>query len=555
MIERDPYAVLRSLPAALRVSNGSVRAGKYIREKFNRYPKPNPLSKEFLRILDLDSGASKSFRVSSVHPAALPFTSSESDLDALAALLDPKLAAVVAELGLLGKDDTVTIDLDDDIVLIGSPEAEPLTRLLFGYEALPDAYGMTYRGDTLPLIYRWEEEWESAKHANCFQRRANGSIAVRPNWPLVKMCPKKITLYPRLAGDFLLEDFLIITKVPNFLTEEAWQRGRAILSVAGLHSTGTRAAALALEDERLLEDLVARVAGLPPGSRWLQIVVAITEIDHFHERGSMPVRATVHDVVSLDLSDEDLLSARKAVQRSLATWQLALEANTAAAKVPGRLGFEVEPPFTAEKQELLNVAGSAAERLSSLTASAQHNRSGIFMQKSDRSVFIVHGRNLEAKNELVKFLKHMDAKPISWGEAAAATNKPRPYTMDIVEAGMRMAQAIVVLFSPDDEAKLKDKFLKSGDGPHEREFTGQARQNVILEAGMAMAMAHDRTIFVRIGNIREISDISGINWIDLDDGWENRKRLCNELVSAGVKLDTSANLQDPDAGSFKSVDV
>lgn len=46
-----------------------------------------------------------------------------------------------------------------------------------------------------------------------------------------------------------------------------------------------------------------------------------------------------------------------------------------------------------------------------------------------RSVFIVHGRNTAARDELAKFLRHLDAKPITWTQAAAHTAKTSPTTM------------------------------------------------------------------------------------------------------------------------------
>lgn len=172
----------------------------------------------------------------------------------------------------------------------------------------------------------------------------------------------------------------------------------------------------------------------------------------------------------------------------------------------------------------------------------------------DRAVFIVHGRNLNAKAELEKFLRHIDLFPISWTEAANATNKTRPSTMDIIEAGMSMARAIVVLFSPDDEARLKSRFHKpGGEKDYEANLTGQARQNVLLEAGMALGKAPDRTVFVRLGNPRPISDIEGINWIDLDDGFDNRSRLFSELRKAGASVRTGLDLRADSAGRFTGI--
>lgn len=170
-----------------------------------------------------------------------------------------------------------------------------------------------------------------------------------------------------------------------------------------------------------------------------------------------------------------------------------------------------------------------------------------------RSVFIVHGRNTAARDELAKFLRHLDAKPITWTQAAAETAKASPTTMEIISAGMAKAQAIVVIFTPDDEAKLKSKFVKVDDELHETQLTGQARQNVILEAGMALGAAPGRTILVRLGQTRKISDIEGINWIDLGDTWENRERLRVALVNANVTLEPHGDLMAANAGAFTGI--
>lgn len=184
----------------------------------------------------------------------------------------------------------------------------------------------------------------------------------------------------------------------------------------------------------------------------------------------------------------------------------------------------------------------------------EEDRADELTQNTDpRAVFIVHGRNIPLKDELVRFLTHIDVRPISWTEAAQATHRTMPFTLDIVRAGMAAARAVIVIFSPDDEARLRPQFHREHDGMQERSLTGQARQNVLLEAGMAMALAPDRTILVRIGRPREVSDIQGINWIDLDDGWDSRTRLLHELQAAGVQVAPHRNLTDRLAGRFESV--
>lgn len=204
---------------------------------------------------------------------------------------------------------------------------------------------------------------------------------------------------------------------------------------------------------------------------------------------------------------------------------------------------------TAETAEGISTGPSRTSRPSTITTDGEK------LEKigDGRSVFIVHGRNTAARDELAKFLRHLDARPITWTDAAAYTAKPSPTTMEIINAGMARAQAIVVIFTPDDQAKLKDAFTKADDGIHETQLTGQARQNVILEAGMALGAAPERTVLVRLGQTRAISDIDGINWIDLGDSWNDRDRLRVALTNANVTLESHRELTAPDAGTFSGI--
>ena len=103
---------------------------------------------------------------------------------------------------------------------------------------------------------------------------------------------------------------------------------------------------------------------------------------------------------------------------------------------------------------------------------------------SDKSrVFVVHGRNEKMRRALFDFLRAIDLKPIEWSEAVALTGKPSPFVGEILDAAMQYAQAIIVLFTGDDQARLRDEFLWVNDPAYEREATPQSRPNVIFEAG------------------------------------------------------------------------
>lgn len=155
-----------------------------------------------------------------------------------------------------------------------------------------------------------------------------------------------------------------------------------------------------------------------------------------------------------------------------------------------------------------------------------------------RMVFVVHGRNLAARDAMFSFLRTLDLKPIEWAEARAATGRPTPYVGDILSKAFEMAAAIVVLMTPDDLAHLKPEFHSHGEPPHETEPTGQARPNVLFEAGMAMGRDENRTVIVELGSLRPFSDIGGRHALRLDNTTERRQELAQRLISAGAAAST-----------------
>ena len=166
-----------------------------------------------------------------------------------------------------------------------------------------------------------------------------------------------------------------------------------------------------------------------------------------------------------------------------------------------------------------------------------------------RNVFVVHGRNEVARRAMFDFLKALDLHPLEWSEAVGATGEGSPYIGDVLDAAFSRARAIVVLFTPDDEARLKEPFRAESDPLYEVQLTGQARPNVLFEAGMALARNPDRTILVELGDLRPFSDIGGRHTVRLDGSLPKRQALAQRLEDAGCPV----NLQGTDwqaAGNF-----
>jgi hypothetical protein len=172
------------------------------------------------------------------------------------------------------------------------------------------------------------------------------------------------------------------------------------------------------------------------------------------------------------------------------------------------------------------------------------------IQDQGRKVFLVHGRDHSAREALIALLRAFDLEIIDWRDAAAHVGGGAPYTGAIVDAGMNLASAIVVLLTPDDIGYVHPDFREETDGRHEREPTGQARLNVVFEAGMAMALYRDQVVLVEVGQVRKMSDIDGVHIIHMDDSIERRADLAERLRAAGLSVDTHSSKEWRTAGSF-----
>jgi len=159
--------------------------------------------------------------------------------------------------------------------------------------------------------------------------------------------------------------------------------------------------------------------------------------------------------------------------------------------------------------------------------------------KDKKAVFVVHGRNEKARKALFSFLRSISLRPLEWSECVRFTEDPSPYIGEILDSAYSEAQAVIVLMTPDDEAKLREAFIKPDDPQYERELTGQARPNVLFEAGMAFGRFSKRTILVELGELRPFSDIGGRHIVKLNNSTQKRQELAQRLETAGCPVDLS----------------
>jgi len=165
------------------------------------------------------------------------------------------------------------------------------------------------------------------------------------------------------------------------------------------------------------------------------------------------------------------------------------------------------------------------------------------VKKADKGeiVFVVHGREEKLRKSMFSFLRAIGLKPIEWRKALELTKKPSPYIGEIIDAAFEKATAVIVLLTPDDEARLKSTLVKPGDSADDSELMGQPRPNVLFEAGLAFGTHADKTVLVQVGEIRPFSDVAGRHIVRLSNSADKRQELITKLRSCGCNVDDSGS--------------
>jgi len=167
-----------------------------------------------------------------------------------------------------------------------------------------------------------------------------------------------------------------------------------------------------------------------------------------------------------------------------------------------------------------------------------------------QKVFVVHGRNNKAREAMFTFLRAIGLEPIEWEEAVKMTNHGSPYIGDVLDVAFNQAQAIVVLFTGDDLAKLNDNLLAEKE--QAEDLTPQPRPNVLFEAGMALGRNPTRTIIVESGELRSISDLVGRHAIRINNTPAKRQVLADRLRTAGCAVRLEGKTDWHTAGDFET---
>jgi predicted nucleotide-binding protein len=145
--------------------------------------------------------------------------------------------------------------------------------------------------------------------------------------------------------------------------------------------------------------------------------------------------------------------------------------------------------------------------------------------RNKRKVFIVHGRDNEAKQEVSRFIESLGLEAIILHEQASS--------------GMTIIEKIEHYSNDADFALVLYTACDKGRGAHETNVPARdrARQNVIFEHGYLMAkLGRENVCSLVKGQIETPNDISGVVYVQLDDfgAWKND--VTKELKACGYSI-------------------
>ncbi|HEY3141388.1 MAG TPA: nucleotide-binding protein [Acidimicrobiales bacterium] len=144
-----------------------------------------------------------------------------------------------------------------------------------------------------------------------------------------------------------------------------------------------------------------------------------------------------------------------------------------------------------------------------------------------RLVFIVHGHDDHTKQLVARTLHQLTGdEPVILHEMPNAGQT----IIEKLERHAGLAAAAVVILSPDDAG------AKAPAGEDEPAL--RARQNVVYELGWFHGrLGRGKVVALLVGDVEQLSDLSGVLYIPVDPGGAWRYQLGHELREAGLEVD------------------
>lgn len=159
-----------------------------------------------------------------------------------------------------------------------------------------------------------------------------------------------------------------------------------------------------------------------------------------------------------------------------------------------------------------------------------------------KKVFIIHGRNMKARDELGIFVRSLGLSPINFMDLRASMGGT-PTVAEIVERGMDQAQGVIALITADEYAAVRPDFRYAHDQSDDIQ-RWQARPNVIFEAGIAFGRDRKRVIFVLLGPPKLFTDVAGIHVLRPNNDPSGDRAVLRTTLWQGMGCDIEVHSTD-----------
>jgi hypothetical protein len=269
------------------------------------------------RALGLIGAGDVAYRHDSVHALYSDQLKPHPDnLAALSALCASDVGAALAR-SQFHTDTDVQTSIDTNLFLIGAPIAEGLTQPLFGYSPEADvADSLVLNNAPVELPYRLVMSRSEVEPAAIARRFVAGKgLVERPNWRI----EGQDRFVPMTDSErYLVDDYMLVTRLPNYASTDALDSGHFLVSIAGAHGTGTRAVALLLKNKRLLAEIGSL---LEKQASAFQMVFRVSKLKHTPRYGTVGSRIELAGgPVTIDSSEDRWREARRIAGRNLDAW-------------------------------------------------------------------------------------------------------------------------------------------------------------------------------------------------------------------------------------------
>lgn len=183
-----------------------------------------------------------------------------------------------------------------------------------------------------------------------------------------------------------------------------------------------------------------------------------------------------------------------------------------------------------DKGTLLVQGGSNPNAVRAVLGAPPAALSASVTPSTNRNVFVIYGHDQHAKTSLEAMLRRWGLNPLILDQLPSQGQT----IIEKLEAYRTQVNFAVVLATPDDEGNKAN---------HADEKSLRARQNVVLELGMMLALLGRSRVAILLKDqvkMERPSDIQGLIYIPFkNDVSEARLQLAQEMNAQGITIDLS----------------